>query len=220
MAAGTRRAASMALLALVACAGDAPRPGESDSAEGDEATPLEGVWGLAPPAAGTIPSVVELTPVDPALTAAAPRPQRARPRIDQFGLAFSPTLLLVDADTRVVFTNSEGALAHNVHLVRVGTGETIFDEDANSGDVLTVRLAEAGGYDVLCDMHPGMSAFIFVTDETYAVMADADGAFSFPSLPAGAYEARLWTSDGGFHDPVPVTVPATGAVHLELEASR
>jgi plastocyanin len=177
--------------------------------------------GTAPPADGSVPSLVTLRPgnEDTEVVADAPPARRATATIDQFGLQFSPTELIVDVGATLAFTNSEGALAHNVHIRSVDTGESLFNEDANSGDVLETTLTEAGGYDILCDMHPGMTAFVFATGEPYAVAADAEGTFSFPGVPAGTYEARLWTAGEGFSDPEVVTVPAGGTV-LDLRTQH
>lgn len=118
--------------------------------------------------------------------------------IDQFGLAFSPRVLIVPAGTPVIFTNSEGALTHNVHLRSVAGDSTVFNGDAASGERIEVNLDEPGGYDVLCDMHPGMSAFVFATEAPYAVAADADGTFDAGTLPPGTYRVRSWTIDAGY----------------------
>ncbi len=75
---------------------------------------------------------------------------------------------------------------------------TIFNGDAASGESLDVTLAGPGGYDVLCDVHPGMTAFVFATDAPYAVAAGADGSFTLGRLPPGEYVARVWTVDAGF----------------------
>ncbi len=106
----------------------------------------------------------------------------------------------------MVFRNSEADLSHNVHIRSLARDSTLFNGDAISGDEIVVRLPEAGGYDVLCDMHPGMIAFVFGTDAPYAAFANEEGAFEMGVLPPGTYSMQLWTADSGFHPATTVTV--------------
>lgn len=184
-----------------------------------------GVYGSAPPAVGGVPSVVMLTPVvgdGEATAAGAARegtPTLDDPHIDQFGLSFSPRLLLVPVGASLRVTNSEAALTHNVHVQSVATGATLFDDDAATGDELRVTLADAGGYDVTCSMHPGMTAFVFASDAPYAVFAEPDGSFSLGSPPPGEYEVRLWTGKDGYADPIRVRVSGE-STRIDLPTSR
>jgi plastocyanin len=161
---------------------------------------------------GGIPAVVVMRPVGEGAEAASeqvPARDANDQLIDQFGLTFSPALLVVTVGTPITFTNSEGALTHNVHLRSIDRDESVFDEDANSGDAIRATLGEPGGYDVLCDMHPGMSAFVFATDAPYAVFADADGRFDFGRVPPGTYAIRTWTRDVGYGPTDTVSVTRT-----------
>jgi plastocyanin len=176
------RAAMIGAL-LLSCADaepDAPLP---------EATPAEGVFGRAPAAVGGIPSVITLgtpAPVDFG--------EAREPVMDQLGLAFSPRHLLVRPGGAVHFTNSE-TLPHNVHVRSVAGDSTVLNEDTPPGERFSFVFHEEGGYDVLCDVHPGMTAFIFVTDAPYAAFADADGGFHLSGVPAGEYTLTVWSID-------------------------
>lgn len=192
-----------------------------------------GVHGRAPAAVGGIPSVVMLTPVEggngerggePAPGArggersaspSAATPRRDAAVVDQFGLAFSPRILIVAAGTPVTFTNSEGALTHNVHVRSIDGDSTVFDGDTTPGEGVAVELAGPGGYDVLCEMHPGMTAFVFTTAAPYAVAAGPDGTFGLGPLPAGPYRVQIWTADSGFGREREVVV-GDGATTIDL----
>lgn len=215
-----RAALALALASAVACGrGTATSDsrlagsGGDEPGGGDPPAPEALLRGTAPAAEGLTPAVVTLRPTGEgtAVDPTAPPAVRPEPKIDQFGLQFSPTRLVVDVGVPLLFTNSEGALAHNVHVRAIDTRHSILDEDANAGVELEVTLPTAGGYDVFCDMHPGMTAFVFATDQPYVVLAEADGTFSFPGVTAGTYDLHLWTAKGGFADPVRVVVPAGGA---------
>jgi plastocyanin len=200
---------AVASLAVVACTGPSAA---DDGSEAEPASEARDVRGMAPAAAGTVPSVVTARPVggEPGGGATAPG-EEAGTAIDQFGLQFSPTLAFVTLGAPLTFTNSEGSLSHNVNVRRVADDTSVLDEDASVGDEILVTLGAEGGYDVLCAMHPGMSAFVFVSADPYRTFADPDGSFTLGDLPAGEYEVRLWTLDGGFHEPVTVSVAETGA---------
>ena len=153
------------------------------------ATP-EGVFGQAPAAMGGIPSVITLEPLGPVPSSEQDVPTEAL--MDQLALAFSPAHLLVRQGTTVRFQNSE-VVAHNVHVSAIAGDSTVFNEDTLLGQFTSFRFDVEGGYDVKCDVHPGMTAFIFVTSAPHAVLAGIEGGFELPDVPAGEYSLELWT---------------------------
>lgn len=194
--------ASLLLCPLLTVCG----PGQGDTEAGGSAgdgtvtEPAEWLRGIAPAAANGVPSVVTLTSASGLAGQALPEPV-----IDQFGLAFSPRLLLArPGDVR--FVNSESALSHNVRVQRIDTGASVFDDDAVAGDELLVRLTDEGAYDVVCDMHPGMRAFVFVTGAPHAAIAADDGSFDLGAVAPGTYVARVWTAADGFREPISIDV--------------
>jgi len=112
--------------------------------------------------------------------------------MDQLGLAFTPRQLLVRPGQRIEFVNSE-TLAHNVHVSFADSDSTVFVADMDPADRREISLEREGGYDVTCDVHPGMRAFIFVTSAPYAVFAEADGSFRMPEVSPGSYTASVWS---------------------------
>lgn len=215
---------ALTAMAVTACSSDDPADdGARDAAGSTAASPgtgpegaamgeiAEGVQGRAPAATGGLPSIVTLTPVDGSASedpgagdeeggigSAARRPARGEDAvIDQFGLAFSPQVLVAAAGSPVRFTNSEGAITHNVHIRSIAGDSTVFNGDTGPSEGVDVEFPGPGAYDVLCDMHPGMTAFVYVTDAPHAVAADTDGSFRFGPLEPGEYVARVWTASEG-----------------------
>lgn len=232
-----RVAAAASLVAAVALACDGEQTdavgSSGDGAAGDGAAggeralvveDADRLRGRAPPAKAGIPAIVTFTPRsladsgstgpshDVAHTAAPAREGTAV--VDQFGLAFAPRVLIAERGAPIRFTNSEGAITHNVHLRSISGDSTVFDDDTGPSEGVDVDLPGIGGYDVLCDMHPGMTGFVFVTEAPYAVVAGTDGRFEMDPVPAGEYVARIWTVDGWSTDRV-VTLPL-GAGALDL----
>ena len=162
-------------------------PGESaPSIEEEKAL----VFGTAPPATGGFPSVVLLEP-----RTARDFPVPSAPALmDQFGTAFHPRLLLVRAGQPVDFRNSEG-LSHNVHVVERETGASVFNVETPTFGSYRYIFERNGVYDLSCDIHPAMTALVFVTSTPYAVVADKTGKFSLSGAPAGSYRLRVWNLD-------------------------
>lgn len=188
----TKFACTAALAVVLGACSQAPAEDPQEAA-----APQEGVYGVAPAPVGGTPSVVMLIPASPDEHSPERRAQLAgaEPRvIDQLGLAFSPTTLLVPVGGRVVFTNSE-SLAHNVHVRSADTDSTVLNVDTDPGGRVEHTFTEPGGYHVLCDVHPGMRAFIYVTPSPWAVFAEQDGSFRLPGVPVGSYVLRVWSAD-------------------------
>ena len=156
----------------------------------DTAAAPAGVHGRAPAPAQGIPSVVTLRPVPEAPYA----PPSGAAVLDQLGLAFTPKELLVGVGQPLDISNSE-TLAHNVHLMFVDTDSSVFMADMDPADRTTLTLDVEGGYDVVCDVHPGMRAFIYVTSAPYAAFADQNGRFLISGVPDGSYTVAVWSAD-------------------------
>jgi plastocyanin len=180
------RVALYAVLALTtgACGGDAP---ETSPQEAPPAA--QGVTGRAPPEAQGVPSVVTLTPVGARLGS----PPSEAALLDQLGLAFLPTQLVVRAGQTLRLVNSE-SLAHNVHIKYTDNDSTVYLADMDPGDRTEITLDREGGYDVTCDVHPGMRAFLFVTTAPYAEFATPAGGFVISGVPPGSYTASVWSA--------------------------
>lgn len=177
----------LAHLAAAACGEPAAEPPPEDAA------PRDGVFGRVAPAVGGIPSVVSLEPVGEEYEAPATSPG-ATPTVDQRGLQFTPSRLVVRVGDTVRFTNSE-SVAHNVHVRISATDSTVLNEDTPAGGSLRYVVEQPGGYDVLCDVHPGMTAYLFATSAPWAVFAEQDGSFQIPRVPPGTYQVSVWSLD-------------------------
>lgn len=124
----------------------------------------------------------------------APRPPAAPVVIDQHGLRFTPHVLPVAPGTRVAFLNSD-PIRHSVFsaseacLFNLGT--------YGPGITRTITLNRTGVVDVLCNVHPEMSAYILVLDSPYFTRLDQRGSFQFTKITAGPYELNFWCEHRG-----------------------
>ena len=173
-------------LLLAACGG-----GETaDAPPSDTPAAPQGIYGSAPSAAGGTPSVIMLRPIGSTVAL----PPREAPVMDQLGLAFSPALLLVRLAETASFTNSE-TITHNVRLAFSDNDSTVLDAETDPGAHADFLFDREGGYEVTCDHHPGMRAFVFVTSAPYVVFADHAGAFRLADVPPGSYTLAVWSVD-------------------------
>jgi len=191
------------MAATAGCGGGETPPPEAEQV----ATQPEGVRGVAPAATQGIPSVVTLTPVG-----GAPAAPPAEPALlDQLSLSFMPNALLVHAGQTVEFKNSE-TLAHNVHVTFIDDESSVFMADMDPGASTHAVLEREGGYDVTCDVHPGMRAFVFVTSAPYATFAATDGTFVIPDVPVGTYTVAVWSATPGLRSQRQVEVSGSSTV--------
>ena len=192
-----------ALAALAACSPSERRENPSEEAAVEAAAttktaaprPGTGVlMGSVPPASGGFPSVVILepeTPGGPEGVVAAGEPAI----IDQVGMAFVPEVVVVRFGQALEFRNSEDVL-HNVHVVDRETTSTVANVATPTADsTFQLTFEHPGTYEVLCDVHAAMGAFIIVTSSPYSVVAARDGTFVLPEVPYGTYTLWVWNLD-------------------------
>jgi len=115
----------------------------------------------------------------------------ATKQIAQKDLAFVPSLLPVQAGTRVEFPNLDDTYhsifsyspAKRFDLGRYRPEERpIPSEVFNTSGLVTLR----------CDIHEHMRGLILVLDTPHFVVTDADGRFRLSRLPPGHYTLKAW----------------------------
>ena len=112
----------------------------------------------------------------------------------QFGYAFSPVVMAAHQGDTVEFSNDEDVI-HNVHVVDRASGETVFNVTTLKGIPFDYTFDKAGAYDVACNVHPQMAAFVIVETTPLVTVAGADGRFELTDVVAGSYTATVWSSD-------------------------
>ena len=160
------------------------------------ARPGTGVlMGSVPPASGGFPSVVILEPETPGGIPEGVAVPEEPVIIDQFGMAFVPEVLVARSGQTVEFRNSEDVL-HNVHVVDRETTSTVANVATPTvNSIFQLTFEHPGTYEVLCDVHAAMVAFIVVTASPYSVVAGRDGTFTLPEVPHGSYTLSVWNLD-------------------------
>ena|SRR5215203_1077155 len=118
-----------------------------------------------------------------------PMPEQAAV-MDQQSKQFIPNVLLVRPGQAVEFRNSED-MPHNVSVTRRGSGTEVFNVGTEPGDKHVYKFDRTGQFDVLCDIHPGMSAIVIAAPGPVTTIAEDDGRFLFPNVPFGSYKLSL-----------------------------
>jgi plastocyanin len=175
----------------------------------------------APPpaaAAATTSEIVGIAPKNAIVTllpAAGPPPMPDQPAVmDQQSKQFIPNVLLVRPGQPVEFRNSED-MPHNVSVTRRGSGTEVFNVGTEPRQQHVHTFDRIGQFDVLCDIHEGMSAIVIVAPGPMTTIAEDDGRFKFASVPLGSYRLSL-TYDG---QTVEQALEVTGA-HTQFKLSR
>jgi plastocyanin len=146
---------------------------------------------------------------------------RARPvggTVSMKSKAFVPRVTVVTVGGSVEFPNLD-AISHNVFSV---SGENRFDLNLYKKPKSASKVFDHPGVvRIYCNIHPQMSGFVLVRDNPFWARVGADGSFSIPDVPAGAWVLKAWHERAGESDQ-PITVPEAGAVTaaFTLDASK
>lgn len=193
-----------------ACAGTARDPQPAGEAPAAAAAPdargaaSHMVVGTAPAAVNGMPSVVVL---EPQTAREFPAPER-RALMDQITQTFVPAVLFVRTGQPTDFMNSDDVL-HNVRVREEATKAGTFNVAIPTGQIYTHTFERDGFYDVGCDIHPGMSAQVIATSSPHAVLADAQGNFSFEAVDPGAYRVTIFSGTERIEKTIEVAGPVT-----------
>ena len=113
--------------------------------------------------------------------------------LDQRGLKFTPSLLVIQQGTTVEFKNSD-TVSHNVFWPNISGNKKLGHNlgTASSGQNQRFKFDSPGNIPILCNIHPEMSANIVVSPSPYFAQTDATGAYSINDVPEGTYKATAW----------------------------
>jgi plastocyanin len=136
--------------------------------------------------------------------------------IDQQGLAFHPQLTVVQEGTTVDFQNSD-SVQHNVFWPSVGGNK----REAHNlgtwprGEKKSFKFTQPGAVPLLCNVHPEMSGYIFVSPTPYFAQTDAGGSYKINNVPDGKYSVTAW-HQGSKPQTTAVTVSGSGNADFTL----
>ena len=146
-------------------------------------------------------------------------PPKEHAVMDQKKMTFIPHVLPVFKGTAVDFLNSD-SVGHNVYWPSVGGNRKLTHNLGTwpQGAVKSFTFDDVGVAPLLCNVHPEMSAYIFVAPTPYFAVTNAKGEYTIKDVPPGKYTLKTWSEQG---KPVEQPVEASGvAVTADLTVHR
>lgn len=152
---------------------------------------------------------------DAVITLAGPAgraPGAAQAVMDQRAKAYLPHVLAVRTGTAVSFPNSDN-IRHQVYSFSPAKR---FELRLYEGTPTSPVVFDKPGVVVLgCNIHDWMLGYIYVTDDPWFAVTDAEGNARFSDLPAGAYQITAWHPQSAEQQPQP-----QGELQIDASASH
>jgi plastocyanin len=137
--------------------------------------------------------------------------------IDQVGCRYVPHVVGVMVGQKFKFLNSDGIM-HNVHALPKVNKQFNMAMPASRTEAEHEFTTEEWMFQIKCDVHPWMNAYVAVMTHPFFDTTGDDGKFSIPNVPAGSYEIEAWHEKLGTKTGK-VTVTADGAQTIDFTMS-
>jgi len=111
--------------------------------------------------------------------------------LDQNGCVYVPHAMGIMIGQAYRILNSDGIL-HNVHTLPKVNPSFNRAMPATSKEATTTFAKPEPIFQIKCDVHPWMSAYIGVFTHPFFSTTSTDGKFTIPGLDAGTYEITAW----------------------------
>jgi hypothetical protein len=111
--------------------------------------------------------------------------------LDQKGCMFHPHVIATMVGQPIVVKNSDPFL-HSVHSMDAELSPTFDFAQPTTGERRVEPLQVVETFQVKCDLHPWMSAWVRVFNHPYFAVTSADGRFGIRQLPPGKYRLKAW----------------------------
>jgi plastocyanin len=111
--------------------------------------------------------------------------------LDQDGCVYKPHVMGIMVGQTYRILNSDGIL-HNIHTLPKINPLFNRGQPATVKEMTTTFAKPEGMFQVKCDVHPWMMAYIGVFTHPFFSVTGADGKFTISGLDAGTYELTAW----------------------------
>ena len=111
--------------------------------------------------------------------------------LDQKGCVYVPHAMGIMVGQAYRILNSDGIL-HNIHTLPKVNPSFNRAMPATSKEASTTFAKPEPIFQIKCDVHPWMSAYIGVFTHPFFAATATDGKFTIPGLDAGTYEITAW----------------------------
>jgi hypothetical protein len=111
-------------------------------------------------------------------------------RLDNRGCRFVPHVLAMEVNQFLEIDNSDPIL-HASHAL-FHEGQPQFNVGLYPGRVVRKPIVATGPVKVICEVHPWMTAYIFVAENPYHAVTDIYGRYEIRDVPPGTYRIKAW----------------------------
>ena len=111
--------------------------------------------------------------------------------LDQDGCVYKPHVMGIMVGQTYRILNSDGIL-HNIHTLPKINPSFNRGQPATVKEMTTTFPKPENMFQVKCDVHPWMSAYIGVFTHPFFSVTSTDGKFTISGLDAGSYEITAW----------------------------
>jgi len=111
--------------------------------------------------------------------------------LDQDGCVYKPHVMGIMVGQTYRILNSDGIL-HNIHTLPKINPAFNRGQPATVKEMTTTFPQPENMFEVKCDVHPWMIAYIGVFSHPFFSVTSTDGAFTISGLEAGTYEITTW----------------------------
>jgi len=111
-------------------------------------------------------------------------------RLDNRGCRFVPHVLAMEVNQFLEIDNNDPIL-HAAHA-RFHEGQPQFNVGLYPGKIVHKPIVTAGTMKVICEVHPWMTAYVFVAENPYHAVTDIYGRYEIRGVPPGTYLVKAW----------------------------
>jgi len=111
--------------------------------------------------------------------------------LDQNGCLYKPHVMGIMVGQTYRILNSDGIL-HNIHTLPKINAAFNRGQPATVKEMTTTFPKPETMFQIKCDVHPWMSAFVAVFTHPFFSVSGTDGKFTISGLDAGTYEITAW----------------------------
>jgi len=111
--------------------------------------------------------------------------------LDQKGCLFIPHVSAVMVGQPFKILNND-SLMHNVHSLSKVNMPFNLAMPGSLKDIVIEFPSEEWMFQVKCDVHPWMKAYVTVLSHPFHDVTEPDGKFTISGLPAGTFEIEVW----------------------------
>jgi len=142
-----------------------------------------------------------------------------KPVMDQTKMTFSPHVIVVQVGTTVEFLNSD-PVGHNVYWSSIGGNKKLAHNLGTwpKGEKKSFQFNDVGAANLLCNVHPEMSAYVVVVPTPYFAVTDKNGNYDIKNVPPGKYTLKTWSEEGKVT--TQVVEVGTGPVTADLTVKK